>query len=293
MQTAWDAGITLYDTARSYGYGQAEAVLGEFLRGKRDQAVVATKFGIHPQQLSQLKRIAIPAARAAMKAIPPSLKRRLKGEIPADQAAGNFTIQGLRESLESSLHALKTDYVDILFLHEASAQSMRHDELMRELEALVQAGKMLRTGLYASPGVVAEAALKGPEILSVMQFGADPFNPAVAAIANSNRKDLFLIGNHPFGSEQRVARLNTALAAIAANESTPHLLRDKLKETGSQSLLDVLLGVALEGMGNHALVFSMMQPEHLKANVRAMDSNRFSAEELKWLYDLITSPAAP
>ena len=49
MGCAWDAGITLFDTARSYGFGDAEAVLGEFLRGKRDKAVIATKFGITPQ----------------------------------------------------------------------------------------------------------------------------------------------------------------------------------------------------------------------------------------------------
>ena len=43
MNVAWDAGITLFDTARSYGFGEAEAVLGEFLSGKREQAVIATK----------------------------------------------------------------------------------------------------------------------------------------------------------------------------------------------------------------------------------------------------------
>jgi len=43
MNTAWDKGITLFDTARSYGFGEAEAVLGEFLQGSGDRAVVATK----------------------------------------------------------------------------------------------------------------------------------------------------------------------------------------------------------------------------------------------------------
>src|SRR5580658_10577636 len=65
MNAAWEAGITLFDTARSYGFGEAEAVLGEFLRGKREQAVVATKFGIAPRKLSPLKRVAVPIVRAA------------------------------------------------------------------------------------------------------------------------------------------------------------------------------------------------------------------------------------
>jgi len=45
MGVGWDAGIRFFDTARSYGFGEAEGVLGDFLKGKRDQAVVATKPG--------------------------------------------------------------------------------------------------------------------------------------------------------------------------------------------------------------------------------------------------------
>jgi aryl-alcohol dehydrogenase-like predicted oxidoreductase len=67
MNIAWDQGITLFDTARSYGFGEAEAVLGEFLRGKRAQAVVATKFGIIPQKLNAVERAAVPVVRAARK----------------------------------------------------------------------------------------------------------------------------------------------------------------------------------------------------------------------------------
>ncbi len=55
LGAAYDAGITFYDTARSYGYGESEALLGEFLRGRRDSVVVSTKFGILPAQTSFLK----------------------------------------------------------------------------------------------------------------------------------------------------------------------------------------------------------------------------------------------
>ena len=49
LGAAWDAGINFFDTARSYGYGESEALLGGFLRGnRRSQAVVCTKFGILP-----------------------------------------------------------------------------------------------------------------------------------------------------------------------------------------------------------------------------------------------------
>ena len=48
LETAFDAGVTYYDVARSYGYGEAESAVGDFLRGKRDQITLATKLGISP-----------------------------------------------------------------------------------------------------------------------------------------------------------------------------------------------------------------------------------------------------
>jgi aryl-alcohol dehydrogenase-like predicted oxidoreductase len=46
VHSALDAGITLFDTADVYGKGLSEEYLGRALRGRRDEAVIATKFGI-------------------------------------------------------------------------------------------------------------------------------------------------------------------------------------------------------------------------------------------------------
>ena len=46
LGTALDAGITFFDTARSYGYGASEGLLGQFLQGRRDKVILCTKFGI-------------------------------------------------------------------------------------------------------------------------------------------------------------------------------------------------------------------------------------------------------
>src|SRR5690242_15788888 len=45
VHAALDAGITLFDTAESYSDGESERLLGETLKGRRQDAVVATKFG--------------------------------------------------------------------------------------------------------------------------------------------------------------------------------------------------------------------------------------------------------
>jgi hypothetical protein len=57
-------------------------------------------------------------------------------------------------------------------------------------------------------------------------------------------------------------------------------------------LLEAVFGVVLDRMCVHALVFSMMRPDHLRANVRAVEINRFTGSDLALLRErLVNSPA--
>ena len=289
MNVAWDEGITLFDTARSYGFGEAEAVLGEFLQGKREQAIVATKFGIAPQRQSALKQIAAPAVRAALQV--PGMRGLLRREGRREITLGQFSVAGVRASLEVSLRQLRTDRIDVLFLHEATASAMQQQDLMTELDAVVQAGKVLRVGLYAAANVIAEGMANGPATLGAMQFGANPFDPVVAGIGKRNHRGMLLIANHPFGSKGRVEQVRVALAAMAADETVPAVLREKLSHLDWQVLLEAILGLVLKGSGTHLLVFSMMREDHLRANARAVESSRFTSAELAMLRErLLSSP---
>jgi aryl-alcohol dehydrogenase-like predicted oxidoreductase len=280
MNSAWDAGITLFDTARSYGYGDAEAVLGEFLRGKRERAIVATKFGISPQNPGRLKRMAVPAARAIMNLKIPGV-RNLARRGGAHQAGfGTFTVEGLRASLETSLKQLCTDYVDILFLHEACRSAIRQEDLMSELDALIFAGKVRRAGLYASAEVVAEGLASGPATLNAMQFGANCFDPVATGMGRLNQRAALLVGNHPFGGQQRVAEFTATLAAMASDEGVSTALREKLRNPDWPIVLEAILGVGLSSTGAHAMVFSMMREDHLRANLRAIEGAYFTPSEL-------------
>ena len=158
---------------------------------------------------------------------------------------------------------------------------------------------MLRVGLYANAEVIAEGIAHGPAVLSAMQFGADPFNPVVAGFTENNHRGALLIGNHPFGSKLRVARMAATLAAVSRDESVAEDLRDKLRGADWQTLLEAILGVALgggvalNGMGAHALVFSMMREEHVRANARAVEKCRFSGEEIALLRNRLLHTQTP
>ena len=279
MNAAWDNGITLFDTARSYGFGEAEGVVGEFLQGKRERAVVATKYGILPQRQSGIKRIAVGVVRSAFKV--PGVRGLVRGKDAKVTTFGQFSVAGLRQSVETSLRELRTDYVDILFLHEATAAVLQDEELMDALDALVRAGKILRMGPYAGAEVIDAAIETAPQTISAAQFGADPFSPLVAGFAARNQREMLLMGNHPFGGEGRMMRFRSALTAAASDETVPSELREKLQGGGDQLVLEALLGMALKVAGLHVLVYSMMRRDHLEANVCAVEKCRFTVPELK------------
>jgi aryl-alcohol dehydrogenase-like predicted oxidoreductase len=158
LAIAFDQGITHFDIARSYGYGEAEQLLGDFARGKRDRMVIATKFGIEATPLARALRPLKSAARAV-------IKRRKRGGAQASNTAAAsaptaapkvadafhrrlaITPENMIRSLETSLRALRTDYVDYLFVHEPQAVLKQPEELLAAIEKLKQQGKIRACGL--------------------------------------------------------------------------------------------------------------------------------------------------
>ncbi len=113
VQAALDMGVNFFDTAANYGAGHSEVILGSALKGKRDQVVIATKFG-H---------------------IVNEEKKTVYGD--SDQI-----IKNVRKDVENSLRRLQTDFIDIYQLHDGGYDPKRAIELQTVLEELVAAGKI-------------------------------------------------------------------------------------------------------------------------------------------------------
>ena len=62
IAAALDGGITHFDLARLYGYGEAEALVGEALAGQRDRVVIASKFGLSATRAAGALRALKPIA---------------------------------------------------------------------------------------------------------------------------------------------------------------------------------------------------------------------------------------
>src|SRR5712691_9945935 len=70
IAAAFDAGISHFDVARLYGYGEAEALLGEAVRGRRDRVVIASKFGLAAPRAGVALRGLKPIAQKIAAAVP-------------------------------------------------------------------------------------------------------------------------------------------------------------------------------------------------------------------------------
>ena len=113
IQAALDAGVNLFDTAANYGAGYSEVVLGEALKGRREQVVIATKFGhIVNEEQKVVYR-------------------------DDDQILGN-----VRTDVENSLRRLQTDFIDVYQLHQGSYNAEQALELRGVLDELVGEGKI-------------------------------------------------------------------------------------------------------------------------------------------------------
>jgi aryl-alcohol dehydrogenase-like predicted oxidoreductase len=117
MRTALDLGITLFDTARAYGFGAAEELLGEALRPEiqsaRESIVIATKGGL-----------------------------RNDGGLPVRDSSP----AALRRDLEASLRSLGTDFVDLYQVHWPDPATPIA-ETARALDAFVREGKVRFVGV--------------------------------------------------------------------------------------------------------------------------------------------------
>jgi aryl-alcohol dehydrogenase-like predicted oxidoreductase len=116
VHAALDAGITLFDTSDSYG--ASEERLGELLEGRRDDVVLATKFG--------------------------SDVTRLGGDNGADWGARGSR-RYIRRAVESSLRRLRTDWIDLYQLHRPDEQTPI-EETLSALDDLVREGKVRYLG---------------------------------------------------------------------------------------------------------------------------------------------------
>jgi aryl-alcohol dehydrogenase-like predicted oxidoreductase len=156
IHAALDLGITFFDTADVYGAGHSEVVLGQALTGRREQVVIATKFG--------------------------NTFDEGQGQLHGQDVSPDY----IRSACQASLRRLQTDYIDLYQLHVGNVPPTEAGVILDVLDGLVDEGLIRAYGWSTDDPERALVFAQHPHCASV-QHGMNVFHydPAMLALCQA------------------------------------------------------------------------------------------------------------
>ncbi|HYA69491.1 MAG TPA: aldo/keto reductase [Acidimicrobiales bacterium] len=256
VDTAIEAGITLFDTADIYGGTRSELLLGRALGSRRDQVVLATKFG-----------------------------------MPIDEQRSGASPNYVRRALDDSLKRLGTDHIDLYQLHVPDDATPIADTLA-VLGDLVRAGKVREIGCsnFTAEQLreAEEAAGTGmPHFVSVQnQYSILYREPEQAVLPECDRLGLAFLPYYPLASGLLSGKYRagsappagTRMATYPADRTNTWLTEHNLStvaaltkyaESRGHSVLELSIGWLLSRSTVASVIAGAMTPEQVRANAAA------------------------
>jgi aryl-alcohol dehydrogenase-like predicted oxidoreductase len=166
LRRALELGITFIDTADVYGAGHSERIIGRAIAGRRDEVVIATKFG------------------------------NVFDETTRTLTHTDVSPEYIRRACRASLKRLGTDYIDLYQLHVGDMPLERVDETIATLEDLVAEGLIRAYGWSTDDPERIAAFVKGPHCTAV-QNQMNLFDDAPRILAVCEAYDLASVNRGP------------------------------------------------------------------------------------------------
>lgn len=269
LNAAFDAGITHFDTARLYGMGHSESILGEFLRDKRDRVTVTTKFGMEakPNALTGNRQLVGMVKSVIRKSsfLNKLVRRGMKGSGPA---TGKFTPEDARQSLETSLRALNTSHVDFFMLHGCTLEQARREDLIAYLESCVKAGTIRAFGPSTEFAKLNNDLTQFPAGHKLFQFESNAANRNIERLAGVDARDIITFA--PIFAAKGLA----AAAAQRKAQIAPLAERAGVDPTNPDALAGYMLADALARNSRGGVLFATTNGARIKANIAAASVER-------------------
>ena len=255
IDTAIESGVTFFDTADRYGKGQSEDFLGRALGKRRDQVILATKFGMETEKGQQ-------------------------GASP----------KYVLEAVDASLRRLRTDRIDLYQLHQPDPKTPITDTL-GALDELVRAGKVCEIGCsnfsVAQIREAADASQGRAQFVSVQNefslFHREPETNGV--LPECERRRLAFVPYFPLASGLLTGKYRKGKklpeGSRAADGWGPKVFTEQnlaiveLLIEFAQSKDHTILELAFSWLLSHQPVASVIagasKPEQVRANAKAAD----------------------
>jgi aryl-alcohol dehydrogenase-like predicted oxidoreductase len=279
VDAAMDAGITMLDTADTYGDGGAsEDLLGEVLAGRREQVVLATKFGHQGYDM---------------------------GYGPAAGAKGGRAY--IRRAIEASLRRLRTDYVDLYQLHTPDPVTPVA-ETLAALTELVAEGKVRYLGnsnftgwQIADAAHVARAAGTAPFVSAQNHWSLLEREVEAEVLPAARHFGLGVLPYFPLANGLLTGKVRRGQAPPAGSRLAGrpgYVTDDKLDRVEAliawaaergRTVLEVAVGALAAQDGCACVIAGATTPEQVKANAAAAEWVP-SAEELADLDRIVPPP---
>lgn len=283
LEKAYDCGIRHFDVARMYGLGQTEAEVGAFAAGKRDQLIIATKFGIEPNatvaKWARFQR----AGRVVMKFLP-QLKAVFRKPLTKLYKPKEFSAQVAQRSLEVSLKCLQTDYVDLFLLHEPTSADHLSPDLLEWLERARTAGQIKQWGLAGDVEQIGPVRDSNPGLAPILQFPNDIVNKNLSKMQewSSASKITFSPFSRVIGSIRKL---------LAGNRSIREQLSEKIDLDVSQSdnLTKLLLSYCVRENSRGVSVFFTSDPRRLEGFASCIAGSQINETQINELASFLAS----
>ena len=242
IEIALEHGVNHFDLARSYGYGDAERFVGRVLAKKRHSVRIATKFGIRANWKAKILRPIKPIVRRFKQrhasfdrpTVQPTFRYaadRFHDRVPIDA-------KHLESSLNESLRALRTDFVDFLFIHEPEAFIEQWEDVFSAAARLKKAGKVRCFGL-ATPNPFSVMHESYLDQFDVLQFA-------------------------------KPSTLSDYSQLIDKRGSQNNVIFSPLRNRGDTSAINELIRIRND-FQKSVILCTMFNPNHIEANIRALE----------------------
>lgn len=270
LETAFDLGCNFIDTADAYGVGHSEQLIGRFLKNKRDQVIVTTKFGHFPF---------------------PELDDRPLSETY------------VRRCLESSLKRLAVEEIDLYQCHECTLEQAQAEDLASTLEALKDEGKIRHAGISLYGNSQIRQVIRG-DFGAVFETIQESYNLGTFmfrdALHEAGAADLGIIIREPLGNglfsgkypnqsqwEVDHARGVRASDQVAFRIEFAQRIESFLPGEG-RTLVQSLIRYALQDVPASVVIPGCKVSSQARENMGASESPELSFEEIEQIHEIYT-----
>ena len=250
-----DRGINFFDTANAYGDGASEEHLGKALAGRRNDAVIATKF-------------------------------KLSDQTRGDRREGESVRDRIMRSIDGSLQRLRTDHVDLYQIHHPEPD-VPHEEILGPLNDLVRAGKVRHIGesnyaAWRHAQSDAVASRNGwPQMVSAqVYYNVLRRHVELEVLPFCTANDIAVIPYRPLGSGWLTGKYGDSDAAPPSRRTLQRYARDerahrvlgeltRFAQDRGHSVLELAFAWLLAHPAVRTVIAGASSPEQIAANAQA------------------------